>query len=427
MADKNVERLRRDDVISEELKAVINNVPIQESKVTEKRDSDSEENKKFSVVKIPDVGKNNQTQQSVKLSTIPIVINQTLETSEALNDISSGSGASDSESGSGADGFDGSGSGEPEIETVAKKSDSNIMTNNEAKLAMNIEGSSEENSSGSGSGDEASGSGAADESQDQNPFKRNLETEQSKAVPVASESKTTNSTSQRVNVSLPSPVNINGNVSKVVTINPGGFNEAPMAKEEKVKSNDVATLNEIKYYKPQENKTETLVDKVNNNNLTKFNENSTFLNVVSNAANNQTGKENNSTKTGSKKDTLPDEVSNVADNLFNFENDEEGKAVPAAPDNEDALPGSQGGPIGEDLMSSMTSPTTTTSEKKTKVVAPGNATTVAKKWKVINSEESGSGGVPDEEFKMQVESTIGKSFDASMRKSTDNMGCFIRS
>ena len=397
-SDKNIERLRRqDDVISDEMRNVINNLPANdESKVTaEKRDSDTEEKKKFSVVKVPDIA-SKQNQIAAKLNTIP-------SDEEAAG---SGSG-SDSESGSGSD----SESGDTESESSEKRS--NMMTKNEATLAMNIEG---DDGSGSGSGDDSSSAGGVDS----NASKRNLM--ESSPLKNGTQNTVTNGTN---NIELPAVI-INGNVSQANTLNPGGFNEAPMSKTESTKVDGNATLKEITYFKPQENTTE-VIDRVNNNNATKVNQNTTFTKVLNNAP-------GNNTKQGNKRDSLPDEVSNVADNLFNFENDDEGKSPATASasangnaeSSDDSLPGSQGGPIAEDLMSSMTSPidkksvisNVTTSPVKTEQI------TGEKKAKVVNPSEasSGSGGsVPDDEIKMQVESSIGKSFDASMKRMTDNM------
>lgn len=318
-SEKNIERLRRDDVISDEMKAVINNLPLQEEKVTEKRDTGVEANKKFSVVKLPDATKNQTAlpQQPAKLNTVPVKNNAEV----ASDDVSSGSGG-DSESGSGA-----SESGSGESETVSEKRSSvNLMAKNDAKLAMSIEDSSDD-ASGSGSGDDEG-------SADVGAAKRNL-MESQPAQPVAGVP------GQGVNVALPNAVKVPGNVSKVVTLNPGGYNEAPMLKQQANKTDGNATLTEIKYFKPQENTTEVM-DKVNQSaNQSMFNQNSTFSNVLNTAATNLTKPGNTSTKTGTKKDTLPDEVSNVADNLFTFENDDEGKSV-GATEGDDSLPGSQG-------------------------------------------------------------------------------------
>ena len=395
--EKNIERLRReDDVISDEMKNVINSLQAPDSKVTtEKRDSDAEEKKKFSVVKIPDAGKNNQT--ALKLNNIA---------SNNPNDEAGSGSGSDLESGSGSD----SGSGDSETDSDDKRP--SLMTKSDAALAMNIEG---DDGSGSGSGDDASGAGA-----DSNAFKRNLM--ESSPLKNNTQSAVTNGTT---NIEI--PISVNGNVSQASTLNPGGFNEAPMIKTESTKVDGNATLKEVKYFKPQENTTE-IIDRVNNNNSTKVNQNTTFAKVLSNAAGNNNTKQ---ASPGSKRDTLPDEVSNVADNLFNFENDDEGKApattsTSAAGNTEsadDSLPGSQGGPIAEDLMSSMTSPMDKKSVISNATVSvKGEQAGGNKKWKVVNSSEaSGSGGVPDNEIKMQVESSIGKSFDASMKRIANNM------
>ena len=416
--DKNIERLRRDDIISDEMKDAINNLSRDVQVTAEKRDSDAEENKKFSVVKVPDatVNKNNQT--ASKLSTIP---------SNSINSEGSGSG-SDSESGSGSD----SGSGDAETESTLSEKQSptnNMMSTNDAALAMNIEDN--DDTSGSGSGDEASGeidTNASKRNMMENPPAIQNQT-QNEVVP------SNNATAQRITVEVPVNALVTNNISQATTENPGGFNQAPLTKTQSTKSDGNATLTEIKYFKAQENTTE-VIDRVNNNNTTKINQNTTFAKLLNNAAD-----AGNATKpSSSKRDSLPDEVSNVADNLFNFENDDEGKSpatASAAAGNtesaDDNLPGSQGGPIAEDLMSSMTSPSS--AEKKSAV---SNATATQKsspmkidqqkgeskkKWQVVNSSEaaSGSGGIPDDEIKMQVESSIGKTFDASMKKISDNM------
>eukprot|EP00111_Clytia_hemisphaerica_P008256 TCONS_00024080-protein len=281
-----------------------------------------------------------------------------------------------------------------------------MAAKNDAKLAMSLEDSSDD-ASGSGSGDDEG-------SADTGASKRNL-MESQPAQPVAGVP------GQGVNVAMPAAVKLPGNVSKVVTLNPGGYNETPMLKQQANKTDGNATLTEIKFFKPQENTTEVM-DKVNQS-QSNFNQNSTFPNVLNSAATNLTKHGNTSTKTGTKKDTFPDEVSNVADNLFNFENDDEGKSA-GATEGDESLPGSQGGPIGEDLMSSMTSPS---SNEKKSVIANVSMPTKApasKKWKVVPSSNdvAGSGAsVPNDEIKMQVESSIGTSFDASMKKAADNM------
>lgn len=424
---------------------------VNHEKHTEKRETDAEDSKKFSAVKLPDLME--ATQQEMSKNT--------------NSDGSSGSGESDEseESGSGE-----SNEAKPEEESKNKESEEGNNTikksstatkkpshsASEANFISSIEeaeGKSESGESESGSG-EASGSG----SEDITGSKRNIMESVPKQV-----------------VSLPSPVSVSGNVSKVVMTTPGNMTEQPMLKEEKKNSTENHTLTEIKYFKEDEPKKlddKQLVNKQENQTfgdvLSTLKANDTLLkpsvtnstpevtnlqspsnltspvnvtlptnNTSSVKTNETTGK--HETADGTKKYSLPRtpeeiELSAEANKLFNFEPETTGDAgkelvssnnkntkAENDDDSDEELPGGQGGQIGEDLMnaSSNDKVQNESNEKKSFIrKTPGS-----KKWKVVegngNFGEIGSGsGITSDEIKMEVESTIGSSFDASMKKAS---------
>lgn len=453
-----------------------------QEKHTEKRETDSEDSKRFSVVKLPDL----MTAQRPDNSTTNISNSDDAENSSGSGD------EEDSET------SESSGSGESEVKNDDDKeaADSSKKSNMEGTTGSSSTSNSEDDDeSGSGSGGEASGSGADFVSGD----KRNLMENLMSSTPNINAATPINSTaSQRGTVSLPSPLSVSGNVSKVVMTTQGSNIEKPLTKEEKKNVTTNHTLTEIKYFK-EENITTPLQEKP------KFNENQTFDNVLS--AINKDGIEDTSSKIVSTEPTnlqssllnsttslqstnvsIPSNASSIAFNetapktstattanlnnatqitkkyslprtpeeielsaeankLFNFEaetaNEEESnkesmttttnnnKMVAAASNQysneDDSLPGSQGGQIGEDIMSTLSS-----NENKTPAITNNSKSSGGKdksentkKWKVVDSsstetnpdESSGSGGgLTADEIKMEVESTIGSSFDASMKR-----------